>query len=231
VRCVVADVTLTGLGRDAWHRFNDGSREDLVLLCPTAGTDLFQLQAPIPLDGDVDLSAEGLSALVAARTHRNDILISSVSSASAYNMNERLADHYRVGRVFLAGDAAHVHPPTGGQGLNTSVQDLCNLGWKLAAVLTGAPESLLDTYEEERRPITAQVLGLAGALLEATRLRVMPRGRDVHQLDLGYPSASLALGNAERFGVVLAGERAPDAPVRLVNLRDCSGCSRGRTGR
>ncbi|MBD0707837.1 MULTISPECIES: rifampin monooxygenase [unclassified Streptomyces] len=71
----------------------------------------------------------------------------------------RLADRYRVGRVFLAGDAAHIHPPTGGQGLNLGVQDAFNLGWKLAAELAGwAPQGLLDSYEAERRPVAAEVL-------------------------------------------------------------------------
>ena len=129
VRALVADVVLEGLGRDAWHRF--GSQREQVLICPLAGTDLFQVQAPVPLEGEVDLSAEGLAAMVAARTGRRDIAIRSVSWASAYSMNARLADRYQVGRVFLAGDAAHIHPPTGGQGLNTSVQDAYNLGWKL----------------------------------------------------------------------------------------------------
>lgn len=57
-----------------------------------------------------------------------------------------------MGKIFLIGDAAHIHPPTGGQGLNTSAQDAYNIGWKLAAVLDGAPDSLLDTYEEEMIP-------------------------------------------------------------------------------
>jgi rifampicin monooxygenase len=71
----------------------------------------------------------------------------------------RLAERYRVGRVFLAGDAAHVHPPTGGQGLNLGVQDAFNLGWKLAAEVHGwAPDQLLDTYETERQPVAADVL-------------------------------------------------------------------------
>lgn len=71
----------------------------------------------------------------------------------------RLAEHYRVGRVLLAGDAAHIHPPTGGQGLNLGVQDAVNLGWKLAAQVRGwAPEGLLDTYETERRPVAEDVL-------------------------------------------------------------------------
>ncbi|MFD4209840.1 rifampin monooxygenase [Micromonospora tulbaghiae] len=71
----------------------------------------------------------------------------------------RLAERYRVGRVFLAGDAAHVHPPLGGQGLNLGIQDAFNLGWKLAATVNGwAPGDLLDTYESERRPVAADVL-------------------------------------------------------------------------
>ncbi|WP_318241924.1 FAD-dependent monooxygenase [Arthrobacter gallicola] len=71
----------------------------------------------------------------------------------------RLADTYRTARVFLAGDAAHVHPPFGGQGLNLGIQDAFNLGWKLAAQVNGwAPPGLLDSYEAERRPVAAQVL-------------------------------------------------------------------------
>ncbi|QIB42496.1 rifampin monooxygenase [Streptomyces aureoverticillatus] len=71
----------------------------------------------------------------------------------------RQAERYRVGRVFLAGDAAHIHPPTGGQGLNLGVQDAFNLGWKLAGAVGGwASEELLDTYETERHPVGARVL-------------------------------------------------------------------------
>ncbi|MDU0252017.1 rifampin monooxygenase [Streptomyces sp. PU10] len=71
----------------------------------------------------------------------------------------RLVERYRVGRVLLAGDAAHIHPPTGGQGLNLGVQDAFNLGWKLAAQIRGwAPDTLLDTYEAERRPVAGDVL-------------------------------------------------------------------------
>jgi hypothetical protein len=71
----------------------------------------------------------------------------------------RQAAAYRAGRVLLAGDAAHVHPPDGGQGLNTGVQDAVNLGWKLALVVQGiVPDSLLDTYQAERHPVAARVL-------------------------------------------------------------------------
>jgi 2-polyprenyl-6-methoxyphenol hydroxylase-like FAD-dependent oxidoreductase len=214
VRAVVADVMVTGLSRDAWHRFNEGSMEKQIALCPLAGTEMFQLQAPVPLEGDIDLSAEGLSALVARRTCRSDITIHSVFWASAFDMNARLANQYRDGRVFLAGDAAHTHPPTGGQGLNTSVQDAYNLGWKLAAVLRGAPQALLDSYEQERQPIAAQMLGLATKLLDAAKAGSTRRGREVHQLDLCYPNSLLSLEEPERRGGVLAGDRAPDAPIR-----------------
>ncbi|MBC9000332.1 FAD-dependent monooxygenase, partial [Pseudomonas sp. N40(2020)] len=71
----------------------------------------------------------------------------------------RQAERYRVGRVLLAGDAAHIHPPTGGQGMNLGVQDAFNLGWKLAAAVNGwAPQDLLDTYHAERHPVGARVL-------------------------------------------------------------------------
>ncbi|MFI0940482.1 FAD-dependent monooxygenase [Streptomyces sp. NPDC021020] len=84
----------------------------------------------------------------------------------------RQAERYRVGRVLLAGDAAHIHPPTGGQGLNVGVQDAFNLGWKLAAQVAGrAPEGLLDSYEAERHPVGA-------ALLDNTRAQIMLLGTE-----------------------------------------------------
>lgn len=214
VRAVVADVFLTGLERDAWHRFNEGSMERQLSLCPLAGTDLFQIQAPVALEGDVDLSAAGLAAMVAERTGRDDMRVHSVSWASAYTMNARLADRYRDGRVFLVGDAAHIHPPTGGQGLNTSVQDAYNLGWKLAAVSAGASDELLDSYEEERRLIAGDMLGLSTRLLDEMKRGELRRGREVQQLDIGYPESSLAMECPERSAGLLAGDRAPDAPIR-----------------
>ena len=213
VRAVVADLALEGLTRDVLHWWSPTPGTTLTL-CPLCGTDLFQLYAPIPMEGDPDLSAPGLTAMISQRTGRQDIIVREVSWCSAYSMNARLADRFQVGRVFLAGDAAHIHPPTGGQGLNTSVQDAYNLGWKLAAVLNGAPEKLLGTYEEERRPVAAGVLGLAAKLLAAMGRGEIRRGRDAQELDLGYPGSTLSLERPARTAGVHAGDRAPDAPCR-----------------
>ncbi|WP_344959702.1 FAD-dependent monooxygenase, partial [Actinomadura miaoliensis] len=93
---------------------------------------------------------------------------------SRFHSDERQVPSYRVGRVFLAGDAAHVHSPAGGQGMNTGMQDAANLGWKLAAELKGwAPPGLLDTYHDERHPVGRAVLRGSGALLRLV-LRAAP---------------------------------------------------------
>ncbi|MFI7384728.1 FAD-dependent monooxygenase [Streptomyces sp. NPDC049813] len=85
---------------------------------------------------------------------------------SRFHSDERQAPAYRVGRVLLAGDAAHVHTPAGGQGMNTGLQDAANLGWKLAAVVNGrATEALLDTYEAERHPVGKAVLRSSGGMV------------------------------------------------------------------
>jgi 2-polyprenyl-6-methoxyphenol hydroxylase-like FAD-dependent oxidoreductase len=213
-RAIVADVTLRGLGRDAWHRFAEGDMARQLAICPLAGTDLFQLQAPVPMDAEVDLTPEGLTVFVRERSGVDGLAIDSVTWASAYAMSARLADRYRVGDVFLVGDAAHVHPPTGGQGLNTSTQDAYNLGWKLAAVLAGGAPTLLDSYEEERRPIAASMLGLSTRMLDAFKSGSMRRTREVNQLDLGYAGTSLGREAPTRGeGMLRAGDRAPDAPL------------------
>ncbi|MEE2906742.1 MAG: FAD-dependent monooxygenase, partial [Planctomycetota bacterium] len=95
-----------------------------------------------------------------------------------FHVNERQVEQYRHGRVFLAGDAAHVHSPAGGQGMNTGMQDAINLAWKLAMVQGGqAPEALLDTYQAERHPIGAMVVkGSATLIRNATRTSRMARG-------------------------------------------------------
>ncbi|MEU6564381.1 FAD-dependent monooxygenase [Nocardia nova] len=88
-----------------------------------------------------------------------DFGVHDLRRSSRFGDATRLAEHYRVGRVLLAGDAAHIHPPIGGQGCNLGIQDAVNLGWKLAARIRGwAPDTLLDTYETERHPVAENVL-------------------------------------------------------------------------
>jgi 2-polyprenyl-6-methoxyphenol hydroxylase-like FAD-dependent oxidoreductase len=110
------------------------------------------------VDHDGDPSMDELrEALVAV--YGTDYGLRSATWISRFTDMVRQAGSYRDGRVLLAGDAAHVHPPHGGQGLNTGVQDAVNLGWKLAQVVNGtSPESLLDTYHTERHPVAARVL-------------------------------------------------------------------------
>jgi 2-polyprenyl-6-methoxyphenol hydroxylase-like FAD-dependent oxidoreductase len=100
-------------------------------------------------------------------TAGTDFGVHSPRWLSRFGNATRQAERYRVGRVLLAGDAAHVHPPTGGQGLNLGIQDAVNLGWKLAADVVGwAPEGLLDSYCTERHPVAADVLTSTRAQME-----------------------------------------------------------------
>jgi hypothetical protein len=118
--------------------------------------------------------------------------------------------------VLLAGDAAHVHSPAGGQGMNTGIQDAYNLGWKLSAVLRGAPSALLDTYEEERLPVAAAVLGLSTRLLQdiqRSAAQEMPKGNEMLQLSLNYRHSSLSRHEGTPPLPLQAGDRAPDASL------------------
>ncbi|WP_314622234.1 FAD-dependent monooxygenase, partial [Streptomyces stackebrandtii] len=133
---------------------------------------------------------------------------------SVFRPNVRLAERYRNGRLLLCGDAAHVHTPAGAQGLNTGVQDAHNLGWKLQQVLAGADDALLDSYEAERRPVAAQVLGRSTELYEGlrgTRPGKLTRGQDEHQLGISYFGGPLAPADAPRTATLRRGDRAPDA--------------------
>ncbi|HEU0166362.1 MAG TPA: FAD-dependent monooxygenase, partial [Chloroflexota bacterium] len=126
-------------------------------------------------EGHIGTSAEPtlreLSAALIA-VYGTDFGAHSPTWLSRFTDTARQAAAYRAGRVLLAGDAAHIHPPDGGQGLNIGVQDAVNLGWKLAQVVKGiAPEPLLDTYQAERHPIAARVL-------RTTMASVALRGRD-----------------------------------------------------
>ena len=116
--------------------------------------------------------------------------------------------------MFLAGDAAHIHSPAGGQGMNTGIQDAYNLGWKLAAVAKGAPPALLDSYDAERRPVAAGVLALSTARLEQVleqKDSFTRRDTSTIQLDINYRGSALARDDRDGSAGLRAGDRAPDA--------------------
>ncbi len=217
---LVADIRVSALDRDNWHLFPAADDSGLyTAICPLPGTADFQLTAQFPAGTAPDLSLSGIRDLVAARTHLRADDVTEVRWSSDFRPRAALADRFREGRVLLAGDAAHVHSPAGGQGLNTSVQDAYNLGWKLGAVLRhGAPEALLDTYEEERRPNAAAMLGLSTRIHRGEERR----GAATRQLGIGYREASLAVET--RTGLpqqaLRAGDRAPDGPCGAGTLFD-----------
>ncbi|MET9531334.1 FAD-dependent oxidoreductase [Streptomyces sp. NPDC006649] len=202
---LVADVRVPALDRLNWHVFPADA--GFLALCPLPGTDDFQLAARFPDGERPDLSPDGVRALIAARTHLGAADVTEVLWASDFRPRAALADRFRDGRIFLAGDAAHVHSPAGGQGLNTSIQDAYNLGWKLGRVLRdGAPAALLDSYEEERRPNAAEMLGLSTRVHRGEQRR----GAATQQLGIGYRGGPLSEGAA---GALEAGDRAPDGPL------------------
>lgn len=212
-RMIVADVTLTGLSRARWHVW-PRSKGRFVALCPLPG-EKFQLMLKLRPQDKADLDTAAINALVREAIGGGKVQIRDIHWSSVWRPNIRLAEHYRSGRVFLVGDAAHVHPPTGAQGLNTGVQDAYNMGWKLGQVLAGAPETLLDTYEAERQPVAARVLGLATGLyahLADRPLAATKRGDEERQLTLTYRGGPLA-PDAAVPGVLAAGDRAADALV------------------
>ncbi|MEU9015437.1 rifampin monooxygenase [Streptomyces sp. NPDC048479] len=158
----------------------------------------------------------------------------------------RQAERYRVGRVLLAGDAAHIHPPTGGQGLNLGVQDAFNLGWKLAAAVNGwAPEELLDSYHAERHPVGARVLDntraqitLLGTDPGATALRnLFSKLMDFEEVNRYVTGIITAVGIRYDFGEghELLGRRMRDVKLKQGRLYELMHGGRGllldQTGR
>ncbi|MGF6467561.1 FAD-dependent monooxygenase [Paraburkholderia youngii] len=182
-------------------------------------------------------SLEQCKALIARRV-RERVDVSDLAWSAYFHVNSRMVDRLRVGRIFLAGDAAHVHSPAGAQGMNTGIQEALNLGWKLARVIGGAaPDRLLDTYHAERHPIERDVLRQTGFVtqmaeadhgpLKLLRERVMPvlaalgplrdaARATISELAIQYRRSPLTL---ERVldGGPRAGERAPDALVHVVD--------------
>ena len=218
VRMIVADAEVDGLDREAWHIWSH--EEGPVSLCPLPSTNLFQYQAGIWPEQDPELSLANMQTIFERRSGRADVRLHEPEWSSLWRANIRIVDRYRERRVFLAGDAAHVHSPAGGQRMNTGIQDSHNLGWKLAAVAGGAAPALLDTYEAERRPVAVGVLALSNTLLkEAIDQKGMPLRRDASttQLGIGYRDSSLTSDDRDDTALLRAGDRAPDA-TRLVTV-------------
>jgi 2-polyprenyl-6-methoxyphenol hydroxylase-like FAD-dependent oxidoreductase len=183
-----------------------------------------------------DMEAEGDLIEAVSRHTGGSVRLANVHWVKSIRPQHRLASRYRMGRVFLAGDAAHVHSPAGAQGMNTGIQDAANLGWKLAMTLSGAPDILLSSYEVERRSVAKQVIRLTGfahavEVSEALPFRigrrwaarpmaglVLPRprlvslaARAVSGLDIGYRRGAVGVAWRRQFR---PGSRLADLPLK-----------------
>jgi len=220
----VGDVEVDGLGRDAWHQWFTG--DGAIMLCPLPGTSAFQVQASHELDQDgspLEPTLERFQQTFDRVAGVPGVRLHSLAWRSSYQVNVRMVDQLQAGRVFLAGDAAHVHPIAGGLGMNSGIQDAYNLGWKLGLVIAGdATPGLLGTYEDERLPIASWLLDITSERLSVVLDAIKDKGGGVDavatpeltQLMLRYPWSRLSRQTTSRPTGPRAGDRAPDAPLR-----------------
>jgi 2-polyprenyl-6-methoxyphenol hydroxylase-like FAD-dependent oxidoreductase len=209
-----------------------------------------------PVDRDSPITAEELQGSL-RRVSGAEVTVTAVKSATRYTDNARQASTYRLGRVLLAGDAAHVHSPFGGQGLNLGIGDAVNLGWKLAATIQGrAPEALLDTYTGERHPIGAWVLDWTRAQVALMRTDRRSRALQgvvadllstkdgstylakklsgvLHRYDLGdgHPLTGFGAPDLEFADGTRLGEHCRDGGPLLLDLADSSALRELAAGR
>ncbi|GAA1327839.1 FAD-dependent monooxygenase [Pseudonocardia xinjiangensis] len=211
---VVGDVEVTGLSREYGHTWIDPQR-GMLALTPFRTVPHWQFVAATADAGEPSLAE--FRRQLDLFTGTREVTISRPTWLSAYRVSVRMTRQYRVSRVFLAGDAAHVHPPAGGLGMNTGIQDAYNLGWKLARALAGtASPGLLDTYQQERVPIAEWTLDTSSTGLDQLRTAIST-GTDVidavskpehRQLGLGYRGGPLSK-NLTVWDGPEAGDRAP----------------------
>lgn len=192
---ILADVHLTG----------EAPVEEVVLFWATNG---LTVVAPLP-DGSyrivaplADAPEEPSAALVQQILDerglgKGRVTVTDVVWSSRFRIHHRVADTYRAGRLLIAGDAAHVHSPAGGQGMNLGIQDAVALAGALESVLAGGPDDLLDAYSDSRRPVAQQVVEMTDRL---TRLATLPRAiRPVRNVAIGLagkvPAVRQALAN------------------------------------
>lgn len=237
-----------GYGLRSSHTADDGSTDDLLVCIPLPGTGRYRMsmlvppglstrpQDPAPGAGEVAHGLEGgrtpqLSDIQAVvdRLAPSPATLSTMRWSSVFRISHRIVDRYGEGRVFVAGDAAHIHPPTGAQGMNTGIQDACNLAWKLALVVRGeAGPALLTTYDAERRPVGEEVVGRTvrhatqGMENDADDPRTLML-REA-QLLVGYRDGPLAGAPYGPSDAPQPGDRAPDCggltvPVATYPLR------------
>ncbi len=184
-------------------------------------------------DRSVDADPIDVAALrqVVVRAMGTDYGWRDVRWTSRFRCDERQVEKYRTGRVFLVGDAAHVHSPAGGQGMNTGIQDSMNLGWKLAAVLGGADDAVLDTYQAERHPVGKLVLRTSGGTIRmllvqswsAKKIRNIVVGAALRIPPVAARIAAMFSGIGIAYGHrrgenSLVGTRAPDLPLTTGRL-------------
>ena len=233
---VHADVTRARNTIYAW--FRDGQ---FLAAIPLPGADLWRLMAPDGDVGNAELTDDDIVARLGERlTVEAGVSIRATQWASSFHIQRRLADRYRHGRVLLAGDAAHIHSPVGGQGMNTGMGDAENLAWKLALVVQGrAEERLLNSYQDERRPVARDVLDTTtratrlvfddGVVSRTLRELAVPlarwgwaqrrRTRSLSQLDVSYARESLGSAGWIRWPGLTGGDRVPN---RLCTRADGS---------
>ncbi|KAF9525493.1 monooxygenase [Crepidotus variabilis] len=232
-RAILGDFFMEGIDDEGIHTW--GEMSNLCLKARSTETPgLFAVYvAGANLDGHVDTEdLEGsFMKLLKTVTGREDIRIKEQVWIGLYRFNIRMTPEFSGGRVFLAGDAAHVHSPTGGQGLNTGLHDSCNLAWKLALVLKGqASPSLLSTYDLERVPVVSEMLNITTKLMFKVFAKnanqdssTFDRGGQLNQLGVNYRFSPIIIDGGEKqdpvssYGGALndyvrAGDRAPDAP-------------------
>jgi 2-polyprenyl-6-methoxyphenol hydroxylase-like FAD-dependent oxidoreductase len=176
---------------------------------------------------------------ILARAMNTDLAVREVGWRSRFHCDERQVARYRHGRVFLAGDAAHVHSPMGGQGMNTGIQDAANLAWKIDAALAGADDAVLDSYHAERHPIGKRVLLQSGLMargitlhprvarglrnLLAPRLLRIPRMRDTVAGSFAGTTLRYAHGVGENSLVGTRGTQISLTQGRLTELQRAPG--------
>jgi 2-polyprenyl-6-methoxyphenol hydroxylase-like FAD-dependent oxidoreductase len=230
---VLANVSVSGLDPEYWCTWTHPDKGTVTLNYMSHSHTWFFI-APLSVDEHGAYPAptlETLQHLFDERAGIPDVRFSDPIWISIWRPNIRMVERYRSGRVFLAGDAAHVHSAAGGQGMNTGIQDAYNLGWKLAAVLSGAPEALLDTYQAERLPVAQGILASTSIRHRELGQSLSGQGQgitnllsgketfaDPSQLSITYRGSELSCDLDERTGI-RAGDRAPDAPCTSADSR------------